>query len=161
MRHARSLPRQQRGAGLIEVLIAVLIMGIGLLGIAAMQTTALRNTSSSLDRSQAVIQNYAIAEALRSNLTETKTFAFNTPLLCAVPAAGSAVQNEIRFWIQSLKDTLGDRPTTCGQINCTMFIPGANTARCTITAQWDDSRAADGLNVAGNAAQTVVTQTSF
>ena len=41
---------------LIEVLVAVLIMGIGLLGIAAMQTVALRNGQSSLERTQAVIR---------------------------------------------------------------------------------------------------------
>lgn len=161
MRPACTWPRQQRGAGLIEVLIAVLIMGIGLLGIAAMQTTALRNTSSSLERSQAVIQNYALGEALRSNLLAAKSLAFTIPLTCVVPAGGSPVQNEIQFWIQSLKNTLGDRPTTCGQINCVPFMPGTNSVQCTVTAQWDDSRGADGLNVAGNAAQTVVTVTSF
>ena len=48
--------RSQAGAGLIEVLVAVLVMGVGLLGIAAMQATALRNHQSALERTQATIQ---------------------------------------------------------------------------------------------------------
>ena len=55
----------QRGAGLLEVLIAVLVMGIGLLGIAALQATALRNAQSSMERSQAVVQAYAILDSMR------------------------------------------------------------------------------------------------
>ena len=53
-----SAPRTSRGVGLIEVLIAVLVMGIGMLGIAALQATSLRNSQSSLERGNAVIQTY-------------------------------------------------------------------------------------------------------
>ena len=64
------LPHIQRGVGLIEVMVAVLILGVGLLGIAAMQTTALRNSQSSLERSQAVMQTYAILDAMRAKDAE-------------------------------------------------------------------------------------------
>ncbi|MFL8092610.1 prepilin-type N-terminal cleavage/methylation domain-containing protein, partial [Xanthomonas vasicola] len=47
--------KSMSGIGLIEVLISVVILGVGMLGIAAMQATALRNSQSSLERSQAVI----------------------------------------------------------------------------------------------------------
>ena len=49
---------------LLEVLIAVLVLAIGLLGIAALQATALRNSQSSLERNQAVIASYTIADAM-------------------------------------------------------------------------------------------------
>ena len=52
---------------MIEVLVAVLVMGIGLLGVAAMQATALRNNQSALERTQATIQTYSILDAMRAN----------------------------------------------------------------------------------------------
>src|SRR5690606_10573682 len=50
-----SLPRQVRGVGLLEVMISVLILSVGLLGIAAMQALALRGSQSSLESTQAVM----------------------------------------------------------------------------------------------------------
>ncbi|HER34421.1 MAG TPA: type IV pilus modification protein PilV, partial [Halothiobacillaceae bacterium] len=45
--------RGQVGVGLIEVLIAVLVLSIGFLGMAALQTKALSNNNSAMDRTQA------------------------------------------------------------------------------------------------------------
>ena len=52
---------------LLAALVAVLVMGVGLLGIAAMQATALRNNQSALERTQATIQTYSILDAMRAN----------------------------------------------------------------------------------------------
>src|SRR5690606_8210568 len=68
----------QAGVGLLEVMISVLILGIGLLGIAAMQATALRNGQSSLERTQAVIQTYAVLDLLRANRTNAIAGYYNT-----------------------------------------------------------------------------------
>ena len=81
-----------RGVGLIEVLIAVLVMAIGLLGIAAMQATALRNSQSSLERSQAVIQSYGILDAMRANLDVARAGTYNTAdFVCDPPAAAGSL----------------------------------------------------------------------
>ena len=139
-----SSPRVQRGVSLIEVLIAVLIMGVGLLGIAAMQATALRNSQSALERSQAVIMSYAILDAMRANRAAAIGGAYNTAMTCATPAVGSTLaQNDIRQWLISLKESMrGTDPavlaadaSACGSVAC-----GAGN-RCTIVVQWDDSRA--------------------
>ena len=56
----RTLPfrsgARQRGVGLIEVLIAVLVMAIGMLGIAALQSITLKNSGGAAERTQAVIE---------------------------------------------------------------------------------------------------------
>ena len=68
---SRRLPSASRsrvsGLSLIEVLVSVLILGIGLLGIAAMQSMALRGGQSSLESSQVVISTNSIIEAMRAN----------------------------------------------------------------------------------------------
>ncbi|KRG69158.1 type IV pilus modification protein PilV [Pseudoxanthomonas dokdonensis] len=128
-------PRAQRGASLLEVMIAVLIMGIGLLGIAAMQTTALRNNQSSMERSQAVIQAYSILEAMRANREEAVNGGYDMALTCAPPAGASLVNKDQQRWISDMQDNLTLGAGACGAISCP-----ANSA-CTITVQWDDSRA--------------------
>jgi len=45
----RSDARYHSGSSLFEVLVSVLILGLGLLGVLAIQTSALRNASGALE----------------------------------------------------------------------------------------------------------------
>lgn len=58
---------QQRGSSLIEILVTVLIFSIGMLGMAALQLNALRSTSDSNQRAQAVWLAQDLAERIRAN----------------------------------------------------------------------------------------------
>ena len=145
-----------KGVSLIEVMIAVLIMGVGLLGIAAMQATALRNNESALERTQATIQSYSILDAMRANRQNALGGAYNIARTCTPPTDNTTLaQNDLRRWVNSLKDTLGNNDGSCGTIAC-------NGNVCDITVEWDDSRATDGsagaTAVAGNAARQVTTR---
>ncbi|NRF48503.1 type IV pilus modification protein PilV [Pseudomonas stutzeri] len=60
-------PCKQQGASLIEVMIALLIFTVGLLGLAAMQLNALQSTSDSGQRSQAAWLMNDLAERMRAN----------------------------------------------------------------------------------------------
>ncbi|SOC57835.1 type IV pilus assembly protein PilV [Chromohalobacter canadensis] len=51
----QSSPRAQRGFGLIEVLVALTILSIGMLGLAAMQLNSLQNARESLNTTIATI----------------------------------------------------------------------------------------------------------
>ncbi len=124
-----------RGVGLIEVLVAVLVLAIGLLGVAAMQAMALRNSQSSLERSQGVMHVYTILDAMRANPQAARIGSYDMGPTCAVPAAGNLVANDKRAWIDTLQQNLGN--TACGQVAC-------NAGLCTITVQWDDSRGSSG-----------------
>lgn len=149
-RCAPPAPRDQHGVGLVEVLVSVLILGIGMLGIAAMQATALRYGQSSMETSQAVIQTYSILERIRANRDEAA--AYNMARQCSVPAAGgSLVGQDKAAWITALKDTLGtaDDATTCGEIS---GCPG----NCKVTVYWDDSRARDGSQTRSISTETIL-----
>lgn len=136
--------RHQRGVGLIEVLISVLIMGIGLLGVAAMQATALRNNQSALERTQATIQSYSILDAMRANRTVALAGGYNLARTCTAPGGGTLAQNDLNLWIESLRTTMGDNDGSCGTIVCN-DVPDT----CRVTVEWDDSRASDGLDAQG------------
>lgn len=61
------VPNESRGFTLIEVLIAVVILSIGLLGLAGLQTLALRQNNSSQGRSHAVELINDLADRMRAN----------------------------------------------------------------------------------------------
>lgn len=135
-----------RGVGLIEVLIAVLVMGIGFLGIAALQAVTLRNSQSALERSQAVVQTYAILDAMRANLAVARIGGYNlNTMTCSAPSTGNLAANDLNDWIGDLKASLGE--SACGQIVC-------GSIDCKITVQWDDSR-----GTGGSGAQKLETET--
>ena len=52
--HADRAPAAQRGFTLLDVLIAIVIVSIGLLGVAAMQASTLKNAGGSKYRSAAI-----------------------------------------------------------------------------------------------------------
>lgn len=132
-------PSSQTGSTLLEVLIAVLVLSTGMLGVAAMQSTSLRNSQSALQRSQAVTETYAIIDAMRANAGVARTGGYDLVLgatSCPVPAAGSTLATvDLSAWITSLQTTLGS--TACGGIACV-------TGLCTITVLWDDSLGSGG-----------------
>ncbi len=59
--------QQQTGVSLVEVLVAVLIMSIGMLGLAAMQNTSVKFAYDSYIRSQANFLAYDLMDRVRSN----------------------------------------------------------------------------------------------
>lgn len=128
-----------RGVGLIEVLVAVLVLAIGLLGVAALQATALRNSQSSLERSQSVIHMYSILDAMRANADAARSGAYNMPMACTAPGGGTIVANDLRQWVLNLQAQGNLGPTACGSIQCVGAV-------CTIIVQWDDSRAGGAAN---------------
>ncbi|WP_397608482.1 type IV pilus modification protein PilV [Silanimonas sp.] len=141
----KEMQGRQGGASLIEVMIAVLIMSIGLLGVAAMQATALKNSQSALERSQAVIESYAILDAIRANQEAGRNGSYTRGMTCSAPAGADLVNGDLGRWITSMKASLG--ADACGAVNCV-----AATRTCTVTVRWNDSRGTGGAS-----AQEVVT----
>jgi len=71
--------RRESGVGLIEVLIAVLILAVGILGLAQMQLSAKRASFEATQRSIATSLARDILERIRSNPGEAATYAVATP----------------------------------------------------------------------------------
>ncbi len=152
--------RPSSGATLIEILVALLVLSMGVLGMAAMQIRALKGNHSSMQRTQAVIVSYYILDAMRVDKDSAKSLNYNTGSngavigeYCDPDAANgtSLAKVNVKHWIQTLKSTIGEASdtTTCGAIYC-----DAN-GLCRVQVRWDDTRAG-GLGV-----QLVETQTNL
>lgn len=59
---------RQSGFSMLEVMISIVIASIGLLGLASMQATGLKNSHSAYHRSQATVLAYDLADRMRANM---------------------------------------------------------------------------------------------
>jgi len=65
---------QQKGVGLIEVLVAVLLLSVAVLGFSALQMRAISATDESLIRTQALSIIRGLAENMRANSQQIATY---------------------------------------------------------------------------------------
>lgn len=141
---------KQRGVSLIEVLVAVLVFAIGVLGLAALQSRALANVDSSYLRTQAVLLSYFILDTLRVDSVGATTGLYNKGVVCTVPGGGATfAENAYDDWMQALKNTLGNFPTTCGEVQC-------DAVGCVARVFYDDTR-----GTLGSSNQMVETRSSL
>ena len=93
---------REQGSSLIEVLITVLIIAIGLLGFAALQTQALRVNYESLQRSLASSMAEDIFDRIRSNVDDADNYVrdFNDdlPTVAKQCDAVTCIPSEMASW---------------------------------------------------------------
>lgn len=65
---------KQQGVGLIEVLVAVLLLSVAVLGFSALQLRAISATEESLVRTQALSVVRGLAENMRANPSQMETY---------------------------------------------------------------------------------------
>lgn len=137
---------------MIEVLVAVLILSIGLLGISMVQMRALSSNNSSMGRSMAVVASYSILEAMRADRPNALGGSYNQIVTadssCTVGTTTAFAAAQLATWCVELRNTLGIATTTTGTVAC----DGAGN--CTITVQFDDSR----IGAGGSSVQQVITR---
>jgi type IV pilus assembly protein PilV len=85
------------GFTLLEVLVALVVLSIGLLGLSGLQTTSLRNNHAAFLRSQATLLNNDIADRMRANRDSATAGNYNidyagTPTVVSCVGSCSAVQ---------------------------------------------------------------------
>ncbi len=64
----------QLGLSLIEAMVSLLVISIGLLGIASLQISAMKQNSSAYWQTQAVMMAYDMADRVRSNKAEINNY---------------------------------------------------------------------------------------
>ena len=149
----RQAAASQAGVGLIEVLVAVLVLSIGFIGIAALQVRSLSMNNSAMSRSAATIDSYSILDAMRADAASAGNGAYNTTVTAnGCPTDTSTLANaQLMQWCNQLAAGLGAVASTKGTINCV-----ATTGVCTVTVSYDDSKSKSAATDT-NGAQTVTT----
>ncbi|HEY6823915.1 MAG TPA: type IV pilus modification protein PilV [Steroidobacteraceae bacterium] len=139
--------RAEKGFTLLEVLIAMLVLSIGLLGIGKLMMLSARANDSAYMRTQATTLAYTILDAMRANRQaalaqgyDTAMGAFPGPVACTAAApcnSGQQAQNDLNLWGARLAAAL---PQGQGSVATATAAgaTGANNVTATVTVQWSD-----------------------
>jgi len=82
---------------LVEALVALVVLSIGLLGIAGLQITSLKANHGSATRTQAVYLAYDIIDRMRANPAKAIAGAYNIAV-GATPTAGTVEGDDLIAW---------------------------------------------------------------
>jgi len=137
---------RQTGFTLLEVLVAMVVLSVGLLGLAGLMASSMRNSSGAYHRTQAVWLSYDIADRMRANrqlvpVTNAlaNNYAFNNLATGAIPASGAPIaQTDLNQWATALAAL----PEGRGSV----VITDAANRRIRIRVQWNDTRASGGIS---------------
>lgn len=145
---------RQTGFSMIEIAIALLVLSIGLLGIAGLQSSGMQASFKSQQRTIAMNQAQDLADRIRANLSGLRAMEYTKAIPTSVPSPNcSASANtctpaelaatDLYNWEQSNAELL---PAGAGEISCTdidavktpnIFDAGSS---CQITVRWDANR---------------------
>jgi len=140
--------RKQDGFTLLEVLIALLVLSIGLLGLAALQTLGLRSNQMASMRTLATHYAYDMTDRMRANPEGVDAnqyiFTYNPGSPPAYPPTtdcrtetctpAEMAEFDISLWSNTLEQTL---PSGRGRISQTVT---AGVTTHTVTVFWDEER---------------------
>ncbi|TYT75137.1 type IV pilus modification protein PilV [Desulfobotulus mexicanus] len=127
-------PQSSSGFTLMEVLLVLVILSIGLLGLAVLQNMALKDNHNALLRSRAVQQAEDILDRIRANRNNLGDYVI---AIGATPAVGGMAGTDLTEWRRGLALSL---PGGDGSV-----AVDAATGVVTVVVQWRESvRGEDG-----------------
>jgi type IV pilus assembly protein PilV len=133
------------GMTLVEVLVALVIISVGLLGVAALEITTLRSNQNSALRTQATALAQDISDRMRANRTAAlaPNYLYNIALGSPANATATQDQRDLSEWKAALRTQLPPAPN--GARADGSILVNANGV-ATITIQWGERRIADKAN---------------
>ena len=161
----------QRGFGMIEVMVSLLVISVALFGTAKLQALAIGATHNSAQRSMIALQAASLAAAMRAN----------DPYWAGTPATSVATLGTGN--VTTLDPTLNAQTADCTSVTCTPLqmagydlqtwlrglqaqLPGSgasiacaaatsvNPVTCTIEVDWSEKAISATSNTSGSSAAT-------
>lgn len=146
--------KQQRGVGLLEVLVAILILAVGVLGFSALQVRAVSSTSEGFARAQAMGSMRMLAESMRTNPTALNTYIANINTGSVTPPGKTCMGNNTGSEVACTADQLAvfdsyqmNLTTQNQDLNLRLLnCPGLLEARQCIVTAWGKTNPTVGAN---------------
>ncbi len=106
LRPCNDFQNRQAGFSLIEVMVASLVLAIGLIGLAGLQATSMRQNQSAVMRSQASAMVYDLADRMRANVPGAMSNFYDQDMAGAAEGCGvtsgcspqQIAQNDLAEW---------------------------------------------------------------
>lgn len=160
------------GFSLFEVLVALVILAIGMLGIARLLMVAHKSNSSSYTSQQAVQSAYNIIDRIRANrqagingnYNATNLVSTGTPVAPSAPSTncGTSICSSTEmasydtwYWLAT---DVAQLPNGCGSVSTA--VAGINTL-VTVTVQWDDSPVQNAMGTATTTPAQLIIQSQL
>lgn len=109
---------RQGGMTMIEILVTVIVLAVGLLGMASLTVGSLKNNQGAFLRTQATILAYDMADRMRSNAAEAISGSYNNAKTSNVPSAPNCGANgcsgaervaaDLRAWKDQIEGANGN-----------------------------------------------------
>lgn len=147
-----NIKHKQKGFSLIEALVAFLILSVGMLGIASMQTMSVKAGHTAAIRTVAVVKVEEILESMRSNLTALDSYAAGaadmginhgcsqTGIPAVVCTPDEMAQDEVFRWKNSLLEALPNNATTTASVVITPPVPPATMNLVVVSVRWGERK---------------------
>jgi type IV pilus assembly protein PilV len=136
MKNFFRLPRLRRGKAtgfsLVEVMIAVLVLSVGLLGFAATLGVSMRSNQSANFRTQATNLSYQILDRMRANSQNALGYAMGYTAVTGSVTGTSRAREDVSQWLSSIRRALGDSAEARIVLNA---------GQVTVDIRWTDNRA--------------------
>ena len=141
---------RQQGFSLIEALVAFLILSVGMLGIASLQTMSLKSGHTAAMRTVAVMKVEEILESMRSNPSTLISYAAGpgdmgvdngcsqTGVAPAICTPAQMAEDELFRWKRSLIEALPDNAGTTATVVITPAVPPQDVSVVVVSVNWSE-----------------------
>jgi type IV pilus assembly protein PilV len=137
-------PSRQAGFSLLEVLITIVIVALGLLGVAGMQVTSMRLTEMTENRSMGSIFANDIIDRIRSN--RANALAYDINFGGPPSSVTDLASQDLLDWKTLLSHPRLGLPGGDGSVDvvadptCPAVAPARSCFQVTVTLQWNEGR---------------------
>lgn len=141
MQKIKNLPPSNDGYSLLEVLIGLLVLSLGLLGLAALQTTGLKFNQQSYQRTQAVFLAYDIIDRIRANSTGKTAGLYDSITTSTMPTISSGQCTSTACTTAQLADydIYSWKTNITRLLNSGTGSVSTSGTRRTVTIQWKEN----------------------